>query len=70
MIFNFFFFVKRKFGIVGIGQGVEVVIFDDVGNKVLQGIEGEIFICGENVMFGYFNNFEVNKIVFIVSGYF
>ncbi|KAK0672473.1 hypothetical protein QBC41DRAFT_313909 [Cercophora samala] len=61
---------KRKPGTVGVGQGVEVVILDDAGNKVPQGTEGEISIRGENVTSGYLNNPEANKTAFTASGYF
>ncbi|BFZ61750.1 hypothetical protein YB2330_002825 [Saitoella coloradoensis] len=60
---------KRKPGTVGVGQGVEVVILDDSGNKLPQGKEGEISIKGENVTKGYLNNPSANASAF-TNGYF
>lgn len=61
---------KRKAGTVGVGQGVEVVILDDSGNKVSQGSEGEICIRGENVTSGYLNNPTANASAYTKDGYF
>lgn len=61
---------KRKPGTVGLGQGVEVVILNDAGDKLPQGAEGEISIKGENVTKGYLNNAEANASAFTKDGYF
>ncbi|OIW23468.1 acetyl-CoA synthetase-like protein [Coniochaeta ligniaria NRRL 30616] len=61
---------KRKPGTVGIGQGVEVVILDEAGNKLAQGKEGEISIRGENVTKGYLNNPSANASAYTKDGYF
>jgi len=61
---------KRKPGTVGIGQGVEVVILDEAGNKLPQGKEGEISIRGENVTKGYLNNPSANASAYTKDGYF
>lgn len=61
---------QRKPGTVGVGQGVEVVILDDKGNKLPQGQEGEISIKGENVTPGYINNVKANNESFTNDGYF
>ncbi|CAG8951540.1 hypothetical protein HYFRA_00007456 [Hymenoscyphus fraxineus] len=61
---------KRQPGSVGIGQGVEIAIIDQIGNKVPQGKEAEICIRGENVTKGYLNNPEANKSSFTKDGYF
>jgi oxalate---CoA ligase len=57
----------RKPGSVGIGQGVEIVILDEKGNKVK---EGEVCIKGENVTQGYLNNPKANAEAFTATGYF
>lgn len=61
---------KRKPGTVGVGQGVEVVILDQEGNKLPQGKDGEISIKGPNVTPGYINNPKANKESFTEDGYF
>jgi oxalate---CoA ligase len=61
---------KRKPGTVGFGQGVEVVILDDAGNKLPHGKEGEICIRGENVTKGYLNNPSANASSYTKDGYF
>jgi acyl-CoA synthetase (AMP-forming)/AMP-acid ligase II len=50
----------RKAGTVGRGTGVEIVILDEAGNKLPPGSQGEVSICGPNVMHGYHNNPEAN----------
>ena len=61
---------KRFPGSVGIGQGVEVRILDQIGKMVPQDFEGEICIKGENVTKGYLNNPEANKASFTKDGFF
>lgn len=61
---------KRKPGTVGVGQGVEVVILDQDGNKMPQGQDGEISIKGPNVTPGYINNPKANAESFTADGYF
>mmetsp|Transcript_8438 Transcript_8438/g.15270 ORF Transcript_8438/g.15270 Transcript_8438/m.15270 type:complete len:537 (-) Transcript_8438:1745-3355(-) len=59
----------RKPGTVGVGQGVEIVILNDVLEKVAAGVEGEVCIRGDNVTHGYHNNEAANKEGF-AGGYF
>ncbi|KAH3680219.1 hypothetical protein WICMUC_000484 [Wickerhamomyces mucosus] len=59
----------RKPGTVGQGQGVEVVILDEAGNKLPQGKTGEVSIRGSNVTKGYANNDKANAESF-TNGYF
>lgn len=61
---------QRKPGTVGVGQGVEVVILDQDGNKLPQGTDGEISIKGPNVTPGYINNPKANEESFTSDGYF
>lgn len=61
---------QRKPGTVGVGQGVEVVILDQDGNKLPQGKDGEISIKGPNVTPGYINNAKANEESFTKDGYF
>lgn len=61
---------KRQPGSVGLGQGVEVKILDQVGDEVPQGKEGEISIRGENVTKGYLNNAKANAEAFTQGGFF
>jgi oxalate---CoA ligase len=61
---------KRLPGSVGIEQGVEVRIFDEEGNEMLQGKDAEICIRGENVTQGYLNNPSANKSSFTKDGFF
>jgi long-chain acyl-CoA synthetase len=49
--------------------GVEVQIRDEHGNQVKQG-EGEICICGRNIMKGYLNNPEDTRAAFWGDGWF
>lgn len=56
---------ERRPGSVGIGQGVEVRIYDESG-KILQPNEhGEVCIRGKNVTNGYLNNQKANSSAFI-----
>jgi len=50
--------------------GVEVQIRDFEGNQVEQGREGEICICGPNIMKGYLDNPEETKNAFWPNGWF
>ncbi len=50
--------------------GVEVQIRDFEGNQVEQGHEGEICICGPNIMKGYLDNPEETKNAFWPNGWF
>ena len=50
--------------------GVEVQIRDSQGNQVEQGQEGEICICGPNIMSGYLDNPEETKNAFWEKGWF
>ncbi|KAK9759586.1 Peroxisomal-coenzyme A synthetase [Basidiobolus ranarum] len=58
---------SRKPGSVGIGQGVQVAILDDQGNRVEL---GEVCIKGENVTKGYLNNAAANESSFTKDGWF
>ena len=60
---------KRKPGSVGQGTGVDIAIFDDGGNPLLPGRQGEVCIRGANLMYGYNNNPEANAAAF-TGGYF
>jgi len=59
----------RKFGSVGPGTGVGVSIMDSEGQHLETGRQGEVVIQGQNVIEGYENNPEANKISF-VDGWF
>ncbi|MBN2480227.1 MAG: AMP-binding protein [Bacteroidales bacterium] len=53
---------RHKMGSSGIlVDNLEVKIFDDEGNEVPAGEQGEIVVRGENVMQGYWNNPETTK---------
>ncbi|ODV94374.1 hypothetical protein PACTADRAFT_4316 [Pachysolen tannophilus NRRL Y-2460] len=60
----------RRPGTVGVGQGVEVAILDDAGNKLSPGSIGEVGVRGENIMNGYLNNEKANKESFTSDGFF
>jgi len=54
---------QRKAGTVGVAHGgVVVAILDDKGDKVANGVEGEICVKGENVTSGYLNNPKVSRL--------
>jgi len=61
--------MEHRPGSVGIGQGVEVVILDDAGNKLDHGKIGEVSIKGANVTKGYLNNEKANQESF-TNGFF
>jgi oxalate---CoA ligase len=60
---------ERKFGSVGLSAGSDMAIMDEYGNILPSGKNGEIVIRGENVMKGYENNPDANRIAF-VNGWF
>lgn len=60
---------KRFAGSVGVAAGPEVAVFDENGNSLPTGQQGEIVIRGENVMKGYLDNQEANRKAF-VNGWF
>ena len=59
----------RKPGSVGPGTGVKVSIMDAEGNHLKSGERGEVVIQGPNVVAGYENNPEANKVSF-TNGWF
>ena len=59
----------RKFGAVGPGTGVQIGIMDAEGRLLDTGQQGEVVIQGPNVIQGYENNPEANKVSF-VDGWF
>ena len=59
----------RKPGSVGAGTGIKVSIMDDTGQHLATGERGEVVIKGPNVITGYENNSEANKVSF-VDGWF
>jgi acyl-CoA synthetase (AMP-forming)/AMP-acid ligase II len=59
----------RKFGAVGPGTGVRIGIMDAEGRLLDTGQQGEVVIQGPNVIQGYENNPEANKVSF-VDGWF
>lgn len=61
---------KRKPGLVGLGQGVEVRILNDEGAELPQGKEGEICVKGDNVTAGYLNNPSANATAYTADGFF
>jgi len=60
---------ERKGGSVGRSADSEIAIMDEYGNILPSEKKGEIVIRGENVMNGYENNPDANKIAF-VNGWF
>jgi oxalate---CoA ligase len=60
---------ERKVSSVGQSAGSDIAIMDEYGNILSSGEKGEIVIRGENVMNGYENNPDANKIAF-VDGWF
>ncbi|CDK25933.1 unnamed protein product [Kuraishia capsulata CBS 1993] len=56
--------LERSPGTIGVGQGVEVIILDDDGYAVPEGVVGEVSICGSNVTSGYINNEKANREAF------
>ncbi|MGO9118960.1 MAG: class I adenylate-forming enzyme family protein [Desulfomonilaceae bacterium] len=64
-------YYRHVLGSVGTAvPGVEVQIRDFDGNQVEQGHEGEICICGPNIMGGYLDNPEETRKVFWPNGWF
>ncbi len=59
----------HKFGSVGPGTGVRVGIMDSEGQHLDTGQQGEVVIQGPNVIQGYENNPEANRVSF-VDGWF
>jgi acyl-CoA synthetase (AMP-forming)/AMP-acid ligase II len=59
----------RKPGSVGKGTGVDIVIRDEQGQSLPAGTQGEVTICGNNVMHGYLDNPAANESSFC-QGYF
>jgi len=59
----------HKFGAVGPGTGVKISIMDSEGRHLQTGQQGEVVIQGPNVIQGYENNPEANKVSF-VDGWF
>lgn len=54
-----------KFGLVGkFFFYIEIKIVDDDGNIFFRGSVGELFICGLNIMLGYWNKLEVIEKLF------
>lgn len=60
---------SRKPGSVGRGTGVRIGIMDGAGNLLPAGERGEVVIQGPNVVDGYENNPEANKVSF-TNGWF
>jgi long-chain acyl-CoA synthetase len=64
-------YYRHVVGSVGTAvAGVEVQMRDSQGNQVEQGREGEICICGPNIMSGYLDNPEETKKAFWEKGWF
>ena len=64
-------YYRHVVGSVGTAApGVEVQIRDAEGNRVEQGHEGEICICGPNIMRGYLDNPEETEKAFWEKGWF
>ena len=59
----------HKFGAVGPGTGVRISIMDSEGRHLKTGEQGEVVIQGPNVIQGYENNPDANKVSF-VDGWF
>lgn len=59
----------RKFGTVGAGTGVRIGILDPEGKELEPGRQGEVCIQGPNVIEGYENNPEANRVSF-TNGWF
>lgn len=49
--------------------GNEVAIFDDEGNRLPEGVEGNICVRGPNVMLGYWRNPEATEETFFADGW-
>lgn len=54
----------RRFGSVGRAAGPEIAILDAAGQCLAPGKEGEVCVRGENVMRGYLDNPEANRVAF------
>ena len=58
--------LQEKMGSIGIAiPGVTLEIRDEDGKKVSEGVSGEIYATGENIMLGYWNAPELTKDVVI-----
>jgi acyl-CoA synthetase (AMP-forming)/AMP-acid ligase II len=58
--------LQEKMGSIGIAiPGVTLEIRDEEGNKTSEGVSGEIYATGENIMLGYWNAPELTKKVII-----
>ena len=56
---------ERKAGSVGRPAGPDVAIIDEAGNPVPPGVDGEIVICGTNVILAYDANPDANDSAFV-----
>jgi long-chain acyl-CoA synthetase len=63
--------LTREFsGTIGLPlPGIDIAIKDEEGNSVSQGESGEICIRGANVMVGYYQQPEENKLAFTADGF-
>ena len=57
-------------GSVGIPQGPEISIRNEAGAPLDAGVEGEVFMRGQNIMKGYLNDSDANVRVFTKDGFF
>ncbi len=64
-------YYRHVIGSVGTAApGVEILIRDQDGHTLEQGLEGEICIRGRNIMRGYLNNPEATRTAFWEDGWF
>lgn len=64
--------LKGANGVLAIGQpfkGISIVILDENLRPVEKGQKGEMFVSGNQVTEGYWDNLELNKEVFVVFDY-